>query len=114
MLCPWQLPKLQGQIDLFVNFISFQEMEPDIVAHYLEQVARLETRYVLLRNLREGKELALADRPLGVRKPTTAADYDRFLPDYELVAANVLPFGYMTVDGYNSELRLYGRKQPRN
>jgi len=110
VLCPWQLPDLSGEVDLFVNFISFQEMEPDVVQNYLEQVARLESKYILLRNLREGKEVALKDSDVGVKKPTKSDDYDRYLPGYDLVAVNVLPFGYETIDGFNSELRLYRRK----
>ena len=34
-LCPWHIEKLRGKICLFVNFISFQEMEPEIVNNYL-------------------------------------------------------------------------------
>ena len=85
-------------------------MEPDIVEGYLREVARLQARYVLLRNLAEGKEIAYTEEQLGVREPTRSEDYDRFLPEYELVAANVIPFGYRTVDGYHSELRLYRRR----
>jgi putative sugar O-methyltransferase len=101
VLCSWQLPKLRGSIDLFVNFISFQEMEPAVVQMYLQHVDRLNARHVLLRNLRE---------PLGVEAPTRAEDYDSFLPHYDLVASNTLPFGYQTPDGYHSELRLYRRR----
>ena len=107
---PWLLPRITGAVDLFVNFISFQEMEPDIVEGYLREVDRLQARYVLLRNLAEGKEIAYTEEQLGVREPTRSEDYDRFLPEYELVAANVIPFGYRTVDGYHSELRLYRRR----
>ena len=110
VLCPWQLPSLRGRIDLFVNFISFQEMEPPVVESYLEQVRRLEATHVLLRNIREGKQIAHDDEQLGVKEATRSEDYDRFLPGYELVAANVTPFGYRTVDGFHSELRLYRRK----
>jgi putative sugar O-methyltransferase len=37
----WQMEALEGKIDLFVNFISFQEMEPAMVRNYLRHVARL-------------------------------------------------------------------------
>lgn len=30
VFCPWLIPKIGGEVDLFVNFISFQEMEPDV------------------------------------------------------------------------------------
>ena len=81
VICPWQLPKVSGALDLFVNFISFQEMEPDVVHHYLDHVERLKTRYVLLRNLREGKQKAKAPDQLGVHEPIRGADYDEFLPN---------------------------------
>lgn len=110
VLCPWQLPRLQGQIDLFVNYISFQEMEPHVVQAYLEQVNRLQTRYVLLRNLREGKAKKSEKAQWGVETPVLAQDYDRLLPEYELIATNVIPYGYKTIDGFHSELRLYRRR----
>ncbi|QBF84005.1 putative sugar O-methyltransferase [Shewanella maritima] len=107
--CPWQLPNISGELDLFVNFISFQEMEPDVVENYLKHVDRLNTKYVLLRNLREGKQLA-KDGHAGVKQQIKGEDYDRFLPNYQLVATNVHPFGFETIDGFNSELRLYKRQ----
>jgi len=110
VICPWQLPRLAGKIDLLWNFISFQEMEPEVVQFYLEEGRRLGARFVLLRNLREGKQQRSEKNPLGVLNPTKGSDYDRFLPDYELVATNVFPFGYRTIDGFHSELRLYRRQ----
>jgi putative sugar O-methyltransferase len=56
VLCSWQIEQLRGEVDLFVNFISFQEMEPHIVANYLSHVTRLKASWILLRNLREGKQ----------------------------------------------------------
>ena len=58
VLCPWQLPDVTGQVDLFVNFISFQEMEPEVVENYFRHVDRLGARWVLLRN-------AVAGKPVG-------------------------------------------------
>lgn len=110
VLCAWQIEKLRGQVDLFVNFISFQEMEPPIVQNYLSHVARLKTRWVLLRNMREGKQLRKAGGWAGVDTPILSDDYLAMLPDYELVERNVHPFGYRTVDGYHSELLLLRRK----
>lgn len=109
VLCAWQLPRLRGSVDLFVNSISFQEMEPEVVENYLSHVRRLEARLVLLRNLREGKQIAEQEGQLGVAQATRAEHYDRFLPGYDLVATNVVPFGFRTVDGFHSELRLYRR-----
>ena len=106
---PWLLPRVRGRLDLFVNFISFQEMEPEVVRNYLAEANRLESRYVLLRNLREGKNRAKSDAEPGVRQPIRGGDYDKFLPGYRLRATNVEPFGFKTVDGFHSELRLYAR-----
>ncbi|MCL1066580.1 putative sugar O-methyltransferase [Shewanella olleyana] len=107
VMCPWQLPSVTGELDLFINFISFQEMEPDIVENYLKHVSRLKSKYVLLRNLREGKQLATNGNQAGVQQQIKANDYDKFLPDYQLVSTNIHPFGFETIDGFNSELRLY-------
>lgn len=109
VLCSWQIEKLQGQVDLFVNFISFQEMEPHIVQNYLRHVTRLGTRWILLRNMREGKQLRKNDW-VGVDTPILGDDYLAMLPEYELVERNVLPFGYRTSDGFHSELLLLKRK----
>jgi putative sugar O-methyltransferase len=110
VIAPWQIEQLDGEVDLFVNFISFQEMEPDIVTNYLSQIDRLKTKYILLRNLREGKQIAKNKKSIGVKKPILADDYDEFLFNYKLVSNVVFPYGYKTVDGFNSELRLYQRK----
>jgi len=91
-------------VDLFVNFISFQEMEPQIVKNYLGHVSRLGTRWVLLRNIREGQVVWKDGSSFGV--DIQSDDYLAMLPGYELVERNVLPFGYRTVDGYHSELLL--------
>lgn len=110
VLCSWQIEKLQGQIDLFVNFISFQEMEPHIVQNYLYHVNRLDARWVLLRNMKEGKNIREKDG-VGVVTPILGDDYLAMLPGYELVERNVIPFGYQTVDSFNSELLLLKRKE---
>jgi len=110
VLPSWQIEKLHGKIDLFINFISFQEMEPEIVQNYLNQVTRLQADWVLLRNLREGKQQRSQNR-FGVDKPIFSEDYARMLSDYDLIATNVIPFGFKTVDGYHSELMLFKRKQ---
>lgn len=110
VLCPWQLTRVRGVVDLVWNFISFQEMEPEVVRFYLAEARRLGAKYVLLRNLREGKQKKHPGSGAGVDTPVLGDDYDRFLPDYRLVAKNVFPFGFRTVDGYHSELRLYALK----
>lgn len=109
VLASWQLPQLQGEVDLFVNFISFQEMEPDIVENYLKHVARLNTKWILLRNMREGKQIRKSAGEVGVDVPIKTDDYLNMLQGYELVERNVVPYGYRTVDGFNSELLLLRR-----
>lgn len=108
VLCNWQIEKLEGQVDLFVNFISFQEMEPSVVANYLNHVDRLKTRWILLRNMREGKQRKTANQS-GVETPILSEDYIHMLKNYRLIARNVHPFGYETVDGFHSELLLLER-----
>jgi putative sugar O-methyltransferase len=109
VLCSWQIERLQGKIDLFVNFISFQEMEPAVVNNYLTHVKRLGTDWILLRNMREGKQQKTANS-LGVQTPIKSNDYIAMLLEYDLVEANVHPFGYQTVDGFHSELLLFKKK----
>lgn len=111
VLCSWQIEKLHGVIDLFVNFISFQEMEPQVVSNYLHHVDRLRARFILLRNLREGKQVKKTAGDVGVETPTLGDDYLKMLPNYELVERNVYPFGYHTVDGFNSEILLLRRSE---
>jgi len=106
----WQIAQLEGEIDLFVNFISFQEMEPSVVANYLKYVKRLKPRWILLRNLREGKQIK-KENQLGVELPILGEDYITMLSEYQLHARQVWPFAYKTVDGFHSELMLFNLKE---
>jgi len=109
VLCSWQIEQLIGEVDLFINFISFQEMEPHVVKNYLKHVERLNTKWILLRNMREGKQIQ-KDGHVGVRTPIRSDDYVSMLPNYDLVERNVYPYGFVTVDGFHSELQLFKRK----
>jgi len=111
VLCPWQLPQLEGSCDLLVNSISFQEMEPDVVRNYCREAIRLGVRYVLLRNIREGKALKSDTRPYGVETPIKTDDYLDFFPGFRRIATNVDPYGYRTVDGFHSELQILVREE---
>jgi putative sugar O-methyltransferase len=111
VLMPWQLPRLVGKVDLFVNFISFQEMEPPVVANYLDLVSRLQPDWILLRNLKEGKQKRASPEQCGVDEPILGDDYQELLPDYFLVQRGAIPFGYITVDGFHSELLLFQRNE---
>jgi hypothetical protein len=95
--------------DGFEGLVRIGEMEPDVVANYLHHVDRLQSRWVLLRNMREGKQIQ-KDGHVGVKTPIRSDDYVHMLPNYQLVARNVHPFGYETVDGFHSELQLFKRK----
>lgn len=108
VLNAWQIEQLMGTVDLFVNFISFQEMEPDIVQNYLQQVKRLNPKWILLRNMREGKQLRKNHR-FGVETPILSESYIEMLGGYELVGRNVMPFGYKTIDNFHSEILLFKR-----
>ena len=110
VLCSWQLPKLSGSIDLFVNFISFQEMEPSIVKNYFNHVERLQSKWILLRNIREGKQVKKHKDDLGVEQPIRTDDYIDMLPNYNLITRQVYPFGFKTVDNFHSELLLFKRR----
>ena len=105
----WKIENIEGKIDLFVNFISFQEMEPAIVKNYIKKIQKLEPYLVLLRNMREGKQLK-RDGQVGVKEPIFTKNYLEYFSRYDLVASNVIPFGFSTVDGFNSELLLLKRK----
>ncbi len=108
--CSWQIEKLEGKIDLFVNFISFQEMEPNIVNNYCSYIRKLKPNYILLRNMEEGKQKKSQSSVSGVETPILGNNYDTFLPEYKLIATDSSLFGYTTHDGYHSQLRLYIRK----
>jgi putative sugar O-methyltransferase len=105
VMCSWQLEKLKGEVDLFINFISFQEMEPEVVQNYLDHIERLDARWILLRNMREGKQKR-TETSLGVTSPTLGDDYLKMLRRYDVVCRSVEPFGYKTVDNFHSELIL--------
>lgn len=108
-ICSWQVPKLKGKIDLFVNFISFQEMEPDVVKNYCKYIDNLEPKYILLRNMLEGKRVQTEKFSYGVKTPILGEDYNNFLPNYELIASDSEIYGFVTEDGFHSQLRIYQR-----
>lgn len=105
--CSWQIEKIEGKIDLFVNFISFQEMEPEVVNNYCTHIRRLNPEFILLRNIKEGKKKKDDNTLYGVEKPILADDYDAFFPEYDLVAVDSTIFGFITEDNFHSQLRLY-------
>lgn len=110
VLCPWQLPQLQGSFELFVNSVSFQEMEPSVVRNYGSQINRLVTRYLLLRNSRFGKNVATSDDEVGVDIPLKREDYLEIFSEFDLLAVDSFVFGTRQPNGFQSEVMVLERE----
>ncbi len=108
VLCSWQLPRLQGVFDLFVNYISFQEMEPEVVQNYAKHVNRLVKSYILLRNQRSGKQVAKKPGDFGVLEPVTREHYLEFFSGFDLVGVDSKTFGEEK-GGFASEVMVLRR-----
>ena len=108
VLCSWQLPRLQGSFELFVNYISFQEMEPEVVENYAMHVNRLVKSYILLRNQRSGKQVAKKAGDFGVLEPVTREHYLKFFSDFDLVGVDSKTFGEEK-GGFASEVMVLSR-----
>lgn len=107
VLCPWQLPLVKGRVDLFVNFISFQEMEPEVVANYAKFVNNHVDKYILLRNSRTGKEVAKKPGEIGVFNPVTREHYIKYFNKFEVVGIDSLTFGASS----ESEVMVFRRRK---
>ena len=70
----WRLPEVKGPFDCFINCYSFQEMEPDVVAHYVKLVSGIGVDYVVSLNSRDGKRQATPGEEGGVIDPVRSAD----------------------------------------
>ena len=103
----WDIGKVTGNIDLFVNYISFQEMEPSVVSNYLEHVLRLQPKWILLRHIREGKQKLSHSNPVGVREPTTPRIYADLLHGYSRISTDCTVFGFVTADNFHSDVIVY-------
>jgi putative sugar O-methyltransferase len=92
-LSTFDLPNLQGEVDLFVNSFSFQEMEPHVVDNYVEQISRLQTKTVVSLNSRRGKPKR-DEAAVGVQSPVTSDDIVKAFAQrgYEPVARLGRPF----------------------
>ena len=102
------IDKLVGSVDIFINFISFQEMRLDVVNNYINKLNRLKPKYILIRNIREGKKDKKSKHMPNVEKKITKTDYlTLFKKNYKFVASNVEPYGHKTWDGFHSELILF-------
>ena len=109
VLCAWQLPRLQGNFELFVNYISFQEMEPPVVANYAKHVNRLVKNHILLRNQRSGKQVAVTTGDFGVLEPVTREHYLDFFGDFDLAGVDSKTFGEEK-GGFASEVMVLRRQ----
>jgi hypothetical protein len=66
-MAPWQLPKLEGQIDYFFNAFSFQEMEEEVVRNYAAEIFRLVDKGALIHSMAVGHKPGAG----GQRSPVT-------------------------------------------
>lgn len=57
----YRIEDLQDEFDVFVNTFSFQEMEPDVVQRYIDQVCAKGVKYVVSLNSLHGKRKAAAE-----------------------------------------------------
>ena len=69
----WRIEDITGEFDLFVNAFSFQEMEPDVVAHYVAVVAAKNPKYVVSLNSKLGKPVAKKEKEWGVMEQVTSS-----------------------------------------
>ena len=76
----WRIGDLDGTFDVFVNSFSFQEMEPEIVSHYVDEVAARKVSFVVSLNSRRGKPRAADRGDIGVLEPVTS---DRIVALFE-------------------------------
>jgi putative sugar O-methyltransferase len=58
VLPSWRIKDVHGDFDVFVNAFSFQEMEPNVVEHYIDAVAEAGVEHVVSLNSRNGKPKA--------------------------------------------------------
>ena len=52
-------------------------MEPEIVKNYAHHIKRLKPKYLLLRNMREGKQVVGDDGRIGVKNQLREKDYSK-------------------------------------
>ncbi len=107
VICPWQLPRVQGRFQLFVNTSSFQEMEPEVVGNYVAHLDRLVTHYFLLRNSRYGKKVAVNETDIGVKEQVKQEHYKELFAPYTFVALDARVFGQTTTGGFASEVMIF-------
>jgi putative sugar O-methyltransferase len=111
VLCPWQLPKIKGQVDMFANFMSFQEMEPDVVRNYIKLVQPLIKDHVLVRNSAVGKKVAAKKGDIGVIEQVKSGFIQEQFDAFDTVAADAFVYGEENETGtYRSEVCVLKRR----
>lgn len=111
VLCPWQLPKVTGQVDMFANFMSFQEMEPDVVRNYIALVQPLTAQHVLVRNSAVGKKIAAKEGDIGVMEQVKSDFIQHQFDAFNVIAADSFVYGEQNESGsYRSEVSLLQRR----
>ena len=84
------------------------------ILFHFKNIIRLNPKWILLRNIREGKRKKKSKNEHGVEIPIKSRDYIEMIEDkYELINKDVLQFGYKTSDGFHSELLLF-KKSKKN
>jgi putative sugar O-methyltransferase len=86
----WRIGDVDDDFDVFVNTFSFQEMEPEVVEHYVSLVSAKQVPYVVSLNSKLGKPKAGDGAAIGVIDPVTS---DRIVAmfverGYELLGAH--------------------------
>lgn len=111
VLCPWQLTKLKGRFDLFANFMSFQEMEPDVVANYISVVQKLTSGHALIRNSAVGKKVARKEGEIGVIEQVVTDFIAARFDEFNVLARESFVHGELSEDGgYQSEVMVLARR----
>ncbi|MDE9364591.1 putative sugar O-methyltransferase [Luteipulveratus sp. YIM 133132] len=90
----YRIEDLEGEFEVFVNSFSFQEMEPDVVEHYVDQVCAKGIRYAVSLNSRQGKPKAAEAGQWGALDPVKSAD----------IAAMFAKHGFVQVGEYDQPM----------
>jgi len=104
VLCPWQLPKIKGTFELFVNTTAFNGMKPEMVEYYAKYIDLQVTDYMLLKKNIVGKDPAKDEE--AIRR----ADQDNstLFPNFSLVDSDAYLFGQV-FNGHKSYAMVYER-----
>ena len=70
----WEIGKISGPFDVFFNSYSFQEMEPNVVKNYIQEISRIGVKFVVPLNSVNGKPKSdnESDSSVGVIEQVTS------------------------------------------